>query len=92
MRRCPSSRRRSVPTLRERLGRKPELNEWLDVPRLQVVVELVYLRPVIDGLSVLDTHGSQHVVKDVMESQVAEPELVDCKLELRLAVISNQRP
>ena len=75
----------------KRLRRKTELNKRLDVPGQQVVVKLVDLRPVVDGFSVFDLHRSQHVMKDRMKADVAKAEFIHSELELRLAVIANQR-
>ena len=61
------------------------------MPRQQVVVELVDLRPVIHGLAVLHFHRSQYVVKNRVKAYVAKAELIHCQLELGLAVIANQR-
>ena len=75
----------------QRLWRKAELDKRLDVPRQQIVIELVDLRPVIHGLSIFDSNRSQHVVEDRVETNVAKTEFVRDELQLRLAVIANQR-
>ena len=61
------------------------------MPRQQIVVELVDLRPVIDGLSIFDADRSQNIMEDGVEAYVAKTKFACYKFELRLAVIPNQR-
>ena len=75
----------------KRLGSKAEFNERLDMAGLQAVIKLVDLCPVIDGLAIFGSHGSQHVVKDGVKANVAETEFVHRQLELSLAIVANQR-
>jgi hypothetical protein len=73
-------------------GREAEFDKRPDVPGQQVVIELVDLRPVVDSLSIFDAHRSQHIVKDGVKTDIAKAEFIHGdKLELRLAVIANQR-
>ena len=75
----------------KRSRRETELNKWPDVPGQQIVIELVDLRPVVDGLAIFDSHCPQHIVKDRVEADIAKAEFIGSELELRLAVIANQR-
>ena len=74
----------------QRFRREAQLDEWLDVTCKQIVVEAVDSRPVVNGLAILDADCLQHVVKDGVEPDVAEAELVDGDLELRLAIVAYE--
>ncbi len=74
----------------QRFRSKAELDKWLDMPRQQIVVELVDLRPVVYGLSIFNADRSQNIMEDRVESNVAKTEFACDKFELRLAVIPNQ--
>ena len=75
----------------KRLRSETELDKRPDVPSQQVIVKLVNLRPVVDGPAIFDSHCSQHIVKDGVESYIAKAKLIDRGLELGLAVVANQR-
>jgi hypothetical protein len=74
-----------------RIGREAELDERPDLLRQQRIIELVDLRPVIDDPRIRLAHRAEDIVEDVVEADVAEAELVDRGLELRLAVAADQR-
>ena len=69
---------------------KTELDEWLDMHRQQLVIELVDLRPVISRVAARDSHCSEYVVKNRVKTYIAKPQLIGDDLELRLAVGTNQ--
>ncbi len=60
--------------------------------RVNIVVEMIDLRPVIHGLSIFNPYCSQNIMKDSVEPYLAKTEFARDKFELGLAVIPDQRP
>src|SRR6185436_3376161 len=75
---------------RQRLRRESQLDEGPNALREQAVIELIDLLPVVYGSPVDHAHRAQHVVEDGVKANVAESELVDCRLQLRLTVGPDQ--
>jgi hypothetical protein len=66
------------------------VHKWLDASRKQVIIELVNLGPVIVDFAGFEPDGTQNVVEDGMEADVAEAQFIDGLLELPLAIIANE--
>ena len=74
----------------ERLGGETELHERLEVLRQQLAIELVDLRPVVTGFSVVDSHRSQDIVEDGVKSYISESKFIYREFELCLTIVTNQ--
>jgi hypothetical protein len=57
---------------RHRLRCEAEFDERTDALRQQIVIELVDLAPVVHRAPVDDTNRAQHIVKDVVETDVTK--------------------